>query len=51
MQIKCYNLWSIVFLLSYLSFLLLSVFKLRIKLNVEAQVIFGPALSTFPFYH
>lgn len=50
MQIKCYNLCSIVFLLSYLSFLLLSVFKLKIKVNVKARVIFDPALSTFSSY-
>lgn len=41
-EIKCYNLCSIMFLLSYLSFLLLNVFKLRIKLDVKTQVIHDP---------
>lgn len=42
MQIKYYNLCSVAFLLSYLSFLLLDVFKLRIKLDVKTQVIRDP---------
>lgn len=42
MQVKCYNLCSVMFLLSYLSFLLLNVFKLRIKLDVKTQEICDP---------
>lgn len=39
---KCYNLSSVMFLLSYLSFLLLNIFKLRIKLGVKTQVLSSP---------
>lgn len=46
MQIKCDNLHSIMFLLSYLSFLLLNVFKMRIKLNLKMQVLLEPSLFT-----
>lgn len=47
MQIKYYDLCSM--FLSYISFLLLNVFKLRIKLNVKIQVILNTTLSILSF--